>query len=55
MINLHERLSECSYGCDITRDTELLFEKSVFARYRLPSLVQENDLGFNVAFDRLST
>ena len=53
MIELHERLSEFSYGYGVTRETEMLLEQTgLRAVPFLPSLIQENDLGFDVAFDR---
>ncbi|NJR80611.1 hypothetical protein [Sphingomonas corticis] len=53
MVDLHERLSEYSYGYGVTRETELRLEsEGLKAVPFLPSLVQEGELGFDVAFDR---
>lgn len=53
MIELHERLSEFSYGYGVTRETELLLEQiGIRAVPFLPSLIQEKDLGFDVALNR---
>jgi hypothetical protein len=53
MIELHERLSEFSYGYGVIRETEMLLEQiGIRAVPFLPSLIQEADLGFDVAFDR---
>jgi hypothetical protein len=51
MINLHERLSEYSYGYGVTRETQELLE-SVGLRSApfLPNLLHEADLGFDVGF-----
>ena len=51
MINLHERLSEYSYGYGVTRETQGLLE-SVGLRPTpfLPNLLHEADLGFDVGF-----
>jgi len=53
MINLHERLSEFSYGYGITREVETLLRGHglVVAPF-LPSLQQEKSLGFDVAFKK---
>jgi hypothetical protein len=51
MINLHERLSEFSYGYGITREVEMLLSASgLKAAPFLPSLLHEKKLGFDVAF-----
>lgn len=51
-INLHQRLSEFSYGYGVTRDVEnLVRARGLRATPFLPSLVQEASLGFDVAFD----
>ena len=51
MIKLHERLSEFSYGYGITRETlDLLASVGRHAVPFLPSLIHENELGFDVAF-----
>lgn len=51
MIDLHERLSEFSYGYGVTREVEkLLAETGIHSVPFLPSLVQEKQLGFDVAF-----
>jgi hypothetical protein len=53
MIDLHERLSEYSYGYGITRETEkLLKNNGIRAVPFLPNLIQEKDLGFDVGFNR---
>jgi hypothetical protein len=53
VIELHERLSEFSYGYGATRETEkLLASVGVRAVPFLPSLRHEDELGFDVAFDR---
>lgn len=53
MIELHERLSEFSYGYGVTREAEMLLEQTgMRAVPFLPSLIQEKKLGFDVAFDR---
>jgi hypothetical protein len=53
-IDLHERLSEFSYGYGVTREVERLL-RSVGLRPTpfLPSLLEEAKLGFDVAFERL--
>jgi hypothetical protein len=51
MINLHERLSEFSYGYGVTRETERrLSARGLNATPFLPSLLHEAALGFDVAF-----
>lgn len=52
-VDLHQRLSEFSYGYGVTREVERLLQ-SVGLRTTpfLPSLVQEKKLAFDVAFDR---
>ena len=51
MINLHERLSEFSYGYGVTREMEhRLAAAGVQATPFLPSLLHEATLGFDVAF-----
>ena len=56
MIDLHERLSEFSYGYGVTREAELLLAQCGIQTVPfLPSLIQEKSLGFDVAFDRPGT
>ncbi len=51
MIDLHERLSEFSYGYGVTREVEkLLADTGIQSVPFLPSLVQEKQVGFDVAF-----
>jgi hypothetical protein len=52
-VDLHQRLSEFSYGYGVTREVESLLN-SVGLRTTpfLPSLLQEASLAFDVAFDR---
>ncbi|WP_407523749.1 hypothetical protein [Methylobacterium oryzisoli] len=51
MINLHEHLSEFSYGYGVTREIERVFTaKGLRATPFLPSLLHEAELGFDVAF-----
>lgn len=51
MIELHERLSEFSYGYGVTREVErLLLGVGVRAVPFMPSLVQEKGVGFDVGF-----
>lgn len=52
-IDLHQRLSEFSYGYGVTREVERLL-RSVGLRSTpfLPNLLHEAKLGFDVAFDR---
>ncbi|TAL32093.1 MAG: hypothetical protein EPN98_14890 [Phenylobacterium sp.] len=53
MIDLHERLSEFSYGFGATREAEAALRSvGVTATPFLPSLIHEKVLGFDVAFDR---
>lgn len=53
MIDLHERLSEFSYGYGVTREVEALLAKNgVKVAPFLPSLVHEASLGFDVAFQK---
>jgi hypothetical protein len=53
MFDLHERLSEFSFGYGATRETEKLLE-SVGLKIApfLPNLIHEAELGFDVGFDR---
>ena len=52
MINLHERLSEFSYGYGVTREVEkLLAPTGLHATPFFPSLRQEGELGFDVGFE----
>lgn len=51
-IELHERLSEFSYGYGVTREVEeRLTRQGLKAVPFLPSLLHEGSLGFDVAFD----
>ena len=51
MINLHEKLSEFSYGYGVTREVEnLLSRAGCHVTPFLPSLVHEAELGFDVSF-----
>jgi hypothetical protein len=51
MIDLHERLSEFSYGYGITRDVEkLLSSVGIRTVPFMPSLLQEKQVGFDVGF-----
>jgi hypothetical protein len=51
MINLHERLSEFSYGYGATQESEaLLASVGLHATPFLPSLVHEKELAFDVGF-----
>lgn len=53
MIELHERLSEFSYGYGVTREIEGLLESvGLKTAPFLPSLLQEAQLGFDVGFDK---
>ncbi len=53
MIDLHERLSEFSYGYGATREVEqILAAIGITATPFLPSLLHEAKLGFDVAFER---
>jgi hypothetical protein len=56
MIDLHEQLSEFSYGYGVTREVEeLLVSIGLNATPFLPSLIHEAELGFDVAFNRPGT
>jgi len=51
MIDLHERLSEFSFGYGVTREVErLLADLGLHVTPFMPSLVHEASLGFDVAF-----
>jgi hypothetical protein len=51
MIDLHERLSEFSYGYGVTRDVEqLLAGVGIRTVPFMPSLLQEKRIGFDVGF-----
>jgi hypothetical protein len=53
MIELHERLSEFSYGYGITREIERLLDGiGIKTAPFLPSLAQEANLGFDVGFKK---
>jgi hypothetical protein len=53
-IDLHERLSEFSYGYGITREVERELQSQGFsATPFLPSLLQEAKLGFDAGFKRV--
>ena len=53
MIELHERLSEFSYGYGVTREVELLLQDvGLSAVPFMPSLIHEKQIGFDVGFDR---
>ena len=53
MIDLHERLSEFSYGYGITREVQnLLSDVAIETVPFMPSLIQEDELGFDVGFNR---
>ena len=55
-VDLHERLSEFSYGYGVTREVErLLRSQGLAATPFLPSLLHEASLGFDVAFNRPGT
>ena len=52
-VDLHQRLSEFSYGYGVTREVERLLQSvGLHTTPFLPSLVQEKKLAFDVAFDR---
>jgi|SRR5450631_335348 hypothetical protein len=52
MIDLHERLSEFSFGYGVSREVEgLLASVGLHATPFLPSLLHEAELGFDVAFE----
>lgn len=55
MIDLHERLSEFSYGYGVTREVERLLASVIRTAPFLPSLLQEAKLGFGVAFNKPGT
>src|SRR5438874_119031 len=56
MIDLHERLSEFSYGYGVTREVEaLLAGVGLQATPFLPSLLHEASLGFDVSFNSSGT
>lgn len=51
MIDLHERLSEFSYGYGVIRETEaLLASVGLTTTPFQPSLLHEGEVGFDVAF-----
>ena len=53
MIELHERLSEFSYGYGVTREVErLLLSLGMRTVPFQPSLLQEKQVGFDAAFDK---
>jgi hypothetical protein len=53
MFDLHERLSEFSYGYGVTREFEVAFKrKGIRAVPFLPSLLQEAKVGFDVAWNK---
>ena len=53
MVDLHERLSEFSYGYGVTREVEnLLASVGLNAVPFLPSLLQEATFGFDVGFKK---
>jgi hypothetical protein len=55
-VELHERLSEFSYGYGVTREFERdLQSRGLSATPFLPSLLQEAKLGFDVGFKRAGT
>ena len=52
MIDLHERLSEFSYGYGVTREVEqLLLGVGIRTVPFLPSLLQEKQIGFDAGFN----
>jgi hypothetical protein len=52
-VDLHERLSEFSYGYGVTREAEAaLASVGLRAIPFLPNLLHEAELGFDVGFDR---
>ena len=54
MINLHERLSEYTYGFGVTREVEnLLAPIGLHATSLFPSLRQESELGYDVGFEMI--
>ncbi|KKW90175.1 hypothetical protein [Sphingobium chungbukense] len=53
MIELHERLSEFSYGYGVTREVERFLEAAGLAAVPfMPSLIHEKEIGFDVGFNR---
>ena len=55
-VDLHERLSEFSYGYGVTRDVEKLLRKQRLSAIPfLPSLIHEKKVGFDVGFKRKGT
>jgi hypothetical protein len=53
LIELHERLSEFSYGYGVTREVErLLLSLGIRTVPFQPSLLQEKQVGFDAAFDK---
>lgn len=53
VINLSERLSEFSYGYGVTREIEFLLRSvGCEATPFLPSLIHEEELGFDVGFSK---
>jgi len=51
MINLHERLSEFSYGFGVTREVQTLLEGiGLQPTPFMPNLLHEEELGFDVGF-----
>jgi hypothetical protein len=53
MLDLHERLSEFSYGYGVTREFEsALTAKGIRAVPFLPSLLHEAKVGFDVAWKK---
>ena len=55
-VELHERLSEFSYGYGVTREVERALQKEgLSATPFLPSLLHEGKLGFDVGFKRRGT
>jgi hypothetical protein len=56
MIELHERLSEFSYGYGVTREAEkLLAGVGIRAVPYMPNLIDEKKIGFDVAFNKGGT
>lgn len=52
VVDLHERLSEFSYGYGATREAEaVLRANGLVATPFLPSLIHEKDIGFDVGFN----
>jgi hypothetical protein len=54
MIDLHERLSEFSYGYGVTREAENLLGSGYPYRAFSPSLLDEAELGFDVGHFAIS-